>query len=256
MTWCETWDQVGKGDAAAAAIEINDDLPLPFGVRLGSVVHLHKTAFFRACGNGSLLPIIDDARPAVESIARMVLSNGSIVYRFYLTSSGLDPDHTFLEVLVDSDGQVGQLLYGRPLTALAVDVADERQAFAGEQRIGAGAKVYALYRDELSDLGFDEPELNAVMGTSDSLEYLRENTMADEFVTPIRGEDCRIADRRGFTGRDRVVWSAPYSRQIGADKEFLLIQASAPKGATGPLKMSVDFALGLQLDVSRISVER
>ncbi|BBB69693.1 hypothetical protein UNDYM_5440 [Undibacterium sp. YM2] len=273
MAWKDAYQYVGKlfnkhNKDELVADEMHaesgrQDAALPLGARIGSVVNLQKTPLIRAISQGSLIAMPDEAETRIVAISRVQLPISGKMYRYYLNrdADGNNGGEKFLQLYCDASGELQELLYCSHLTRLIPETVEDQQAFLGENGAGLGDRNYALWREQLAGIGWDEASLDSVFGDADSLQYERDaGDPAQEFVVPFKGVETRIDDAAGKLGLQQDVVFMPYRRSLneaGEQSELLLISTEILRSKDGSSKrdIHVDFMIALPLEAERLLVQ-
>ncbi|MFZ6760657.1 DUF2491 family protein [Undibacterium sp. Ji50W] len=271
MAWKDAYQYVGKilGKQDADQHSPQDrhaesgrqDAALPLGARIGSVVNVQKTPLIRAISQGSLIVMPDEAETRIVAISRVQLPIAGKMYRYYLNADA-EGGEKYLQLYCDADDQLQELLYCSHLTRVIPETVEDQQAFLGENGVGLGDRSYSLWRQQLTDIGWDEASLDAAFADADSLLYERDiGDPGLDFVAPVKGVETRIDDAGGQHGLQQEVVFMPYRRSLAAEGgqiELLLISTEilhSKDGDTTQRSIHVDFMIALPLEAERLLVQ-
>lgn len=257
-------EKKGFGDDSA-----QQDLGLPLGARIGGLVQLQKTPFIRAISSGSFIEMPTDAQNIIKAISRVNLSISGSVYRYYLSfDNGLSrgdggSKEIFLQVYVNSQGEVGDIIYCSQLTRIIPETEDDQNLFMGLSGAGLGDKNYCLWREQLAELGYGEADLHAAFGSAEAIEYWRDAGDPDQdYIQPFVGSETRLDDAQGVTGLKQEIYYMPYRRELKEDLagnlEYLFITTEivqSQNGDSGRREIHVDFMIGIPLELERIVIQ-
>lgn len=264
MGWTDAIRYV-KGGAAKHGVGSLGNTPrvddgLPLGARIGGILKMQIAPFIRATTAGSLIAMPGDADTIIKAVGHVKLNFPGNIYRYYLATGDDDSEkEKFLQVVQDARGIIVELMYCTRLTRIIPETEEDQNAFTGEGGVGLGQRVYTLWREQVAESGYTELELIAAMGDTDSLDYVRETGSPDqEFVPPFSGEETRVDDASGTHGLSQDIWFVPYVRQIGENKEYLLITTeivNSKDGDASQRSIHVDFMIGIPLEVERVTIQ-
>lgn len=265
MGWKDALEYV-KGAAekkGAMGANTQQDLNLPLGARIGGIIQLQKTPFIHAVSNGSFIDMPTDAQSVIKAISRVNLSISGNVYRYYLATGDGGQKEIFLQVYVNSQGEIGDIIYCSQLTRIIPEGEEEQQVFMGLSGYGLGDKSYCLWREQLADLGFGEADLHAAFGTEEAIEYWRDaGDPEQDFIQPFKGSETRLDDAQGIHGVKQEIYYMPYRREIKSrdektNPEYLFITTEivqSQNGDSSKRQIHVDFMIGIPVDLERIVI--
>ncbi len=261
MAWKDVFSYV-RGIAAKKGVaqgEARMDEGVPLDARIGSVVQMQHSPIIRAQANGSLIvtPAPGDTR--VLAVSQMRLQPDTELYRLYLDKGDEDAKEKFLQVFCGDDGKVAEILYCTQLARVVPETADDQDAYTGQAGCGLGDPGYTLWREQLADM-LGEPELAAVFGDSERLDYVRDaGGSSADFVQPFHGREIRIDDAQGLHGLRQELYFMPYVRELaGGGREYLLITTEiieSVDGDTSKRGIHVDFVIGIPMEQERIVIQ-
>ncbi|PRC92253.1 DUF2491 family protein [Solimicrobium silvestre] len=264
MSWKDAF-QYGKAVLANHGVEAAKDAPraddaLPLGARIGALIKLQQSPFIRANANGSLIAMPDQAEATIRAISHVKLNLSGQLYRYYLSLGDSDDEaEIFLQLFQDEHGAISELMYCTRLTRLIPQTAEEQEAYTGESGFGLGEKTYAIWKEQLADLGYSEAELSAVFGDAENVEYRRDVGAANvDFVTPFNGIETRIDDTAGEHGLKQEIYFMPYVRNLADGLEYLLISTEiveSQNGDSDKRAIHVNFMIGLALEAERVVIQ-
>ncbi len=251
---------LGKKVAAAqaAAQELpRQDVGLPYGAQIGSLMELPRASF--AVLDGSLLKVPASAQMQVQSVGRVRLdADPSLeLYRLY-TDKGArrtDAGQCFLQVLVQ-DGEPIEATYYQHLFRTVPTSREEQQAYQG-QGYGLGELWYNLSPEELAQAGLTEDQITQLLGDAAALDFQRDTPVVDDYVRPYTATENRLDDPSGMRGMRQTMSFMPYARQLpDGNKEQLLISFEVVESVDGQgaPQVHVDFMVGLTLAPQKLKV--
>ncbi len=262
MGWKDAFDYM-RGMAAKQGVNaaaLRQDEGLPLGARIGGLIQLQKTPFIRAQSNGSLIRMPTDADTRIVAVSQIKLNLAGGLYRFYLATGDDDAREKFLQVFRDGQGQVAEIMYCTQLARVIPETAEDQDAYTGVSGCGLGDQSYTLWREQLGDVGLDESELDAVFGSSDRIDYLRDAGDANAaFLAPFTGKETRIDDAGGIQGLQQEMYFMPYVRELaGGGREYLLITTEIIASVNGDASkrgIHVDFVIGIPVEQERVVIQ-
>jgi hypothetical protein len=263
MSWTDSL-RYFKGVAARHGVEslkkdARPDDGIPLGARIGGLLKMQMSPFIRASAAGSLITMPTDEDTLICAIGRVKLDFPGKIYRYYVATGDDDRDREkFLQVVQDEHGEVVEVMYCTRMTRFIPETEEDQDAFTGEGGVGLGQKSYTLWREQLADNGYSEAEINAALGESEQLDYLRESGEED-FVPPFTGTEVRVDDAEGQHGLEQEIWFVPYVRQMAdGSQEYLLITTEVVKSQDGDSsrrEIHVDFMIGIPLEKERVTIQ-
>jgi hypothetical protein len=266
MAWKDAWSYTRKimsGDDNCEEKVKREDSNLPLSARIGSVVNLQKTPLIRAQSQGSLVEMPSDDETLICAISRIQSQMQGELYRYYLHVGDDDHAEKFLQLYLNTSGEIVELLYCSRLTRLIPQSAEDQDAYSGAAGYGLGDRSYTLWREQIAGLGFDESSLHAIFAGQDSLVYQRDaGSSHDEFITPFKGTETRIDDAAGNAGVKQEIIFMPYGRALGREqgcqREVLLISTEIIESENGDRAkrgIYVDFMIGIPIELDRLVVQ-
>lgn len=261
MAWKDVFSYV-RGIAAKKGVaqgEARMDEGVPLDARIGSVVQLQHSPVIRAQANGSLIATPAPGDTRILAVSQMRLQPDTELYRLYLDKGDEDAKEKFLQVFCGDDGKVAEILYCTQLARVVPETADDQDAYTGQAGYGLGDPGYTLWREQLADM-LGEPELAAVFGDSERLDYVRDaGGSSAGFVQPFHGREIRIDDAQGVHGLRQELYFMPYVRELaGGGREYLLITTEiieSVDGDTSKRGIHVDFVIGIPMEQERIVIQ-
>jgi hypothetical protein len=242
----------------SAPVRVDDGLPL--GGRIGGLINLQNALLIRAIASGSLIVGTLEKNSLIKAISRVRLDTAGKLYRYYLnTGEDEASKETFVQLFQGENGALSELMYCQALTRIVPETVDAQNAFTGSDGYGLGEKTYSLWRDQIEPLGYSPQALDAIFGSSESIEYTRDaGDPEQEFVRPFTGTETRVDDKGGEKGLEQQVVFMPYVRDVGGMKEYLLIITeigNSRDGDTTKRFIHVDLMIGLSLESERINIQ-
>lgn len=236
-----------------------EDVGVPLGARIGSLVQVQRSPIIRAQAMGSLIAMPDDGDTRVLALSQLRLEPDTELYRMYLATGDSDDHEVFLQVFGAHDGEVKEILFCTQLARIIPESADDQQAYTGVCGYGLGDASYTLWREQLAGT-LDEATLATVFGDADSIEYTRDAGLPSAaFYPPFRGSETRIDDAEGKHGLRQELYFMPYVRQLqGGGREVLLISTEIVEsvdGDVGKRGIHVDFVIGIPVEQERVVVQ-
>lgn len=261
MAWKDVFSYV-RGIAAKKGVaqgEARMDEGVPLDARIGSVVQLQHSPVIRAQANGSLIAMPAPGDTRILAVSQMRLQPDTELYRLYLDKGDEDAKEKFLQVFCGDDGKVAEILYCTQLARVVPETADDQDAYTGQAGHGLGDPGYTLWREQLADM-LGEPELAAVFGDGERLDYVRDaGGSSAGFVQPFHGREIRIDDAQGVHGLRQELYFMPYVRELaGGGREYLLITTEiieSVDGDTSKRGIHVDFVIGIPMEQERIVIQ-
>jgi hypothetical protein len=261
MGWKDAIDYLrAKRRSADGAAEQAEDLGLPLGARIGSLVGLQMSPLLRANANGSLvaLPQAEDSR--ILAISQFKLSMAGRLYRYYLATGDEDEREKFLQLYVDERGAVKEILYCTQLVRFVPTTAEDQDAFTGADGCGLGDLQFSLWRSQLEDCGADGALLAGAFGEQPALDFERDVGDPEAgFVPPFTGTETRIDDASGTQGLKQQLYFMPYARRLGdGSKEYLLVTTEilqSVNGDAGKRGIHVDFVAAIPVEQERLVIQ-
>lgn len=261
MAWKDVFSYV-RGIAAKKGVaqgEARMDEGAPLDARIGSVVQLQHSPVIRAQANGSLIGMPAPGDTRVLAVSQMRLQPDTELYRLYLDKGDEDAKEKFLQVFCGDDGKVAEILYCTQLARVVPETADDQDAYTGQAGYGLGDPGYTLWREQLADM-LGEPELAAVFGDGERLDYVRDaGGSSAGFVQPFHGREIRIDDAQGAHGLRQELYFMPYVRELAdGGREYLLITTEiieSVDGDTSKRGIHVDFVIGIPMEQERIVIQ-
>lgn len=240
----------------AAAKDDTPDLPrqdlgLPYGAQLGSLVTVPRASF--AILDGSLLRVPSEAQMQVQAVGRVRLDADPAleIHRFYthVGERHSDAGQGFVQVL-SREGQPVEAICYQQLFRLTPTTGEEQAAYQG-QGYGLGELCYHLGEDQLALCGLAPERMAALLAGAESLEYRRDTPGTDEYVRPYTAVENRLDDQAGMKGMRQKMHFMPYVRTLpDGNIENLLISfevVDSVDGMRAPA-VHVDFLVGLRLN--------
>ncbi len=233
------------------------DVSLPYGARIGSLMEVPRASF--AILEGSLLKVPDAAQMQVEAIGRVRLDADPNLelYRFY-TETGhrrSDSGQTFLQVLMQ-DGEPVEATYYQHLFRVVPISIEDQQAYQG-QGYGLGELWYNLGADQLALCGLSDEQIESLLQGAEALDYQRNTPVGDEYVAPYTAIENRIDDPEGIRGMRQKMHFMPYVRVLpDGNQEQLLISFEVVESVDGQRapQVHVDFMVGLTIEPQKLKV--
>jgi len=261
MAWKDVFSYV-RGIAAKKGVaqgEARMDEGVPLDARIGSVVQLQHSPVIRAQANGSLIAMPAPGDTRILAVSQMRLQPATELYRLYLDKGDEDAKEKFLQLFCGDDGKVAEILYCTQLARVVPETADDQDAYTGQAGYGLGDPGYTLWREQLADM-LGEPELAAVFGDGERLDYVRDaGGSSAGFVQPFHGREIRIDDAQGVHGLRQELYFMPYVRELaGGGREYLLITTEiieSVDGDTSKRGIHVDFVIGIPMEQERIVIQ-
>jgi hypothetical protein len=235
----------------AAADLPRQDLGLPYGAQLGSLVTVPRASF--AILDGSLLRVPASAQMQVQAIGRVRLdADPSLeIFRFY-TEVGdrhTDAGQGFVQVLA-REGQPVEAIYYQQLCRLTPTTPEEQEAYQGHG-FGLGELCYNIGADQLALCSLTPDQITTLLAGAESLEYQRDTPATDDYVRPYTAVENRLDDRAGLKGMRQKMHFMPYVRTLpDGNRENLLISFEVVESVDGSRApaVHVDFLVGLRLE--------
>lgn len=242
---------------ATRAQPARQDVGLPYGARIGSLMELPRASF--AILDGTLLKVPASAQLAVSAVSRLRLAADPTLELFRLYTDTGDrrtgAGQAFLQVLAQ-DGAATEATYYQHLFRLTPTTAEEQAAYQGQGR-GLGELWYNMEADQLALTGLNTEQIAALLGAAEALAFKRDTPGNDAFVSPFAAVENRLDDPVGTKGMRQRMRFMPYSRTLPDDhREQLLIAFSLVESVDGaPAKaVHVDFFTGLTLEPLKLKV--
>ncbi len=239
--------------------EQREDVGLPMGARVGSVLKLQQSPLIRANANGSLIGLPDEGDTRIVAVSQIKLNLAGGLYRYYLSTGDVDGKEKFLQMYRDGQGKIAEVMYCTQLARVIPESAEDQDAYTGVSGSGLGDATYTLWREQLGEIGLDESELDTVFGETDQLVYQRDaGAPHEQFVAPFVGTETRIDDAAGVHGLKQEMYFMPYVRTLaGGGQEYLLITTeiiSSVDGDTSKRGIHVDFVIGIPVEQERVAI--
>jgi hypothetical protein len=237
----------------------NQDADLPLGARIGGFVRMQKSPFIRAISEGSLIDMPTDAQSVIKAISRVKLNLSGSLYRYYLQIGDANEKEIFLQVYVNTQGQVEEAIYCTQLTRLIPETDEDQQIFMGLAGYGLGDKNYSLWRFQLEELGFVESDLQVIFGGDETIDYARDaGEIEQEFLEPFTGSEVRLDDALGQQGLQQKIYFMPYKRKVKENAEYLFITTElleSKNGDSSQREIHVDFMVGIPVELERVVIQ-
>jgi len=251
---------LGKRIAQATAPQNKlprQDVGLPYGAQIGSLMAVPRASF--AILDGTLLKVPASAQMQVQAVGRVRLdADPSLeMYRLY-TDTGdrrTDAGQGFLQVLAQN-GQPVEAVYYQQLFRLVPTSAEEQEAYQGHG-FGLGELWYNLGAEQLALSGLTEPQIVALLGDAESLDFQRDTPVTTDYVRPYTAVENRLDDPTGLKGMRQKLHFMPYFRELpDGNRENLLISFEVVESVDGERAPSVhvDFLVGLTLEPLKLKV--
>lgn len=238
---------------------VAQDDNLPLGARIGGVLQLQTSPFIRAISAGSFVEMPTDSHRIIKAISRVKLNLSGQLYRYYLQTGDQDEKEIFLQLYVNTKGDVVEAVYCSQLTRLIPETEEDQRVYMGLDGYGLGDQHYSLWRFQLEDLGYAEADIYAAFGDDDEIEYQRDAGNPDqEFIAPFTGSEVRLDDAHGEHGLKQDIYFMPYRRNIKDITEYLFITTELVQSKNGDAsqrEIHVDFMVGIPLELERIQIQ-
>lgn len=238
--------------------EHHEDEGLPFGAKIGGTLTIQSSPFLKAALAGSLIVAPAPGTSVIQSISRLKIDFPGAIYRYYLATGDSDAKEAFLQVVKNVAGEVIEAMYCTQVSRFIPETVEDQDNFMATNGRGLGEKVYSLYPDQLVEQGFTEQQIQSFLQGAELIEYFRESGDPEtNWVPPFQGEEVRIDDATGEHGLSQDIWFVPYARQLGDQREYLLITTEVLKSQDGDdsrRNIHVDFDVALPLDIQRITI--
>ena len=258
----------GIADKKGGASNVHQDLHLPLGARIGGIIQLQKTPFIHAISNGSFIEMPIDSQNIIKAISQVNINISGKVYRYYLAVGDGGKKEIFLQVYINSEGEVSDVVYCSQLTRIIPETEEDQKVFMGLSGHGLGDKSYCLWRDQLAELGYAEADLRAAFGGNEAIEFWRDaGDLELDFIQPFVGSETRLDDAEGMQGIKQEIYYMPYRRDIKGgnindeeskgNTEYLFITTEivqSQNGDTSKREMHVDFMIGIPVELERINI--
>lgn len=257
MGWKDALDYFRDTETGAAQ---NEDIGLPLGARIGSLVNLQMSPLLRASANGSLAALPDAEDTRILAISQFKLSMAGRLYRYYLATGDSDEREKFLQLYVDEQGVVREILYCTQLARVIPTTAEDQDAYTGAAGCGLGDLNFTLWRVQLEDSGYQGAELASAFDDAEALDYERDAGDRDAgFVPPFTGTETRIDEASGMQGLKQQLYFMPYARRLGdGSKEYLLVTTEILQSVNGDARkrgIHVDFVVGIPVEQERLVIQ-
>lgn len=248
---------MGKRIAAATTPSLpRQDVGLPFGTQIGGLLEIPRASF--ALLDGTLLSMPASAQMQIESVGRVRMDADPRLelYRLYTSkgSSLNDKGQSFLQVIMQ-DGAPVESTYYQQLFRLTPTTAEDQEAYLGHG-YGLGDQFYQLGADQLALAGLRPGKIEDLLQGAESLEFVRDTPVDDEYVRPYLATENRLDDPAGMKGMRQRIHFMPYRREVSGGVEQLMISfevVESVDGVSAPA-VHVDFQIGLTLEPQKIKV--
>lgn len=248
--------KVAAVTASANALP-RQDVGLPYGAQIGSLMEVPRASF--AILDGTLLKVPASAQMQVQAAGRVRLDADPSLEMFRLyTDAGErhnDAGQNFLQVLM-RNGQPIEATYYQQLFRVIPTSVEEQAAYQGNG-YGLGEQWYNLGADQLALAGLTEPQVAALLGDAETLEFERDTPVDDDYVRPYTAIENRLDDPTGMKGMRQKLHFMPYVRELpDGNRENLLISFEVVESFDGTRAPSVhvDFLVGLTLEPMKLKV--
>jgi hypothetical protein len=248
--------RVAAAQAAANALP-RQDLGLPYGAQIGSLMEVPRATF--AILDNTLLKVPASAQMQVQSVGRVRLDADPALemYRLYTDAGSRrnDEGQSFLQVLVQ-DGKPAEATYYQQLVRIVPTSADEQAAYQGHG-YGLGQLFYNLGADQLALAGLDDAQIDALLAGAETLDFERDTPVDDDYIRPYTAIENRLDDPTGVKGMRQKMHFMPYVRELpDGTRENLLISFEVVESVDGTRApaVHVDFLVGLTLEPMKLKV--
>jgi hypothetical protein len=248
--------RVAAAQAAANALP-RQDLGLPYGAQIGSLMEVPRASF--AILDNTLLKVPASAQMQVQAVGRVRLdADPSLeMYRLYTDAGNRSTDEgqSFLQVLVQ-DGKPVEATYYQQLLRLVPTDVEEQQAYQGHG-YGLGQLFYNLGADQLALAGLTEEQVETLLAGAETLDFERDTPVDDDYIRPFTAVENRLDDPTGMKGMHQKMHFMPYVRELpDGTRENLLISFEVVESVDGTRApaVHVDFLVGLTLEPMKLKV--